>query len=53
MLTGLDISTTDDAIVFIRKPKHKVKTRNIGGWIGYIEEYRKTGQLVRGNTPHS
>ena len=45
ILTGLDISTTDDVIVFNRKPKHKVNTHNIGGWIVYIQEYRKTGAV--------
>jgi hypothetical protein len=42
MLTGLDISTTDDASVYGRKSEYKVNTCNIGGWTGYIQEYRKT-----------
>jgi hypothetical protein len=37
MLTGLDISTADDALVYDRKPEYKVNTRNIGGWTGYIQ----------------
>ena len=41
MLTGLDISTTDDS--YLRKPEHKVETRNIGGWSGYIQKYQRTG----------
>ena len=43
MLTGLDISTIDDGGIFNRKPEHKVETRNIGGWSGYIQKYRQTG----------
>ena len=42
MLTGLDISTTDDSGIFSRKPKHRVDTHNIGGWLGYIQKYRQT-----------
>jgi hypothetical protein len=42
MLTGLDISTADDASVYGRKPKYRVNTHNIGGWTGYIQEHRKT-----------
>jgi len=45
MHIGLDISIADDAIGFGRKPEHKVNTRNIGGWTGYIQEYRKTGAV--------
>jgi hypothetical protein len=42
MLTGLDISTADDASVYGRKSEYRVNTRNIGGWTGYIQEYKKT-----------
>jgi hypothetical protein len=42
MLTGLDISAADDAFVYGRKSEYRVNTRNIGGWTGYIQEYRKT-----------
>jgi hypothetical protein len=45
MLTGLDISTVDDGGIFNQKPKHKVDTRNIGGWSGYIQKYRQTGSV--------
>jgi len=45
MLTGLDISTTDDNHLYDRKPEHKVETRNIDGWSGYIQKYRKIGQV--------
>jgi len=34
MLTGLDISTADVALVYSRKPEYKVNTRNIGSWTG-------------------
>ena len=42
MLTGLDVSTADDALTYSRKPEYKVNTRNIGGWTGYIQEFKKT-----------
>jgi hypothetical protein len=42
MLTGLDISTADDASVYGKKYEYRMNTRNIGGWTGYIQEYRKT-----------
>jgi hypothetical protein len=41
-LIGLDISTADDDSLFNQKPDHKVDTRNIGGWLGYIQKYRQT-----------
>jgi len=47
MLTGLDISTTDDNHLYGRKPERTVETRNIGGWSGYIQKYRKTGPLSK------
>ena len=43
MLTGLDISTADDNHLYDRKPERKVEPRNIGGWSGYIQKYRKIG----------
>jgi len=49
MLTGLDISTADDNHPYDRKPERKVETRNISGWSGYIQKYRKLGQSVRGS----
>ena len=45
MLTGLDISTADDNHLYDRKPERKVGTRNIGGWSGYIQKYRRTGPV--------
>jgi len=36
MLTGLDISTTDDTLVKSIRAEDKVNTRNIGGWTRYI-----------------
>jgi uncharacterized protein with ParB-like and HNH nuclease domain len=42
MLTGLDISIADDASVYGKKYEYRMNTRNIGGWTGYIQEYRKT-----------
>jgi len=45
MLTGLEIATTDDSHLFDSKPECKVETRNIGGWSGYFQKYRKTGPV--------
>jgi hypothetical protein len=45
MLTGLDISTVDKGSIYGRKAKHRVNTHNIGGWTGYIQEYRRTGTV--------
>jgi len=38
MVTGLDISSTDDPLAYNRRAEYKVNTRNIGGWTGYIQE---------------
>ena len=51
MLTGLDISTADSSHLFDNKPSSKVETRSIGGWSGYIQKYRKTGSVGKGNMP--
>jgi hypothetical protein len=45
MLTGLDISTVDEGSLFNQKPKHRVDTRNIAGWSGYIQKYRQIGSV--------
>jgi hypothetical protein len=45
MLTGLDISTIDEASIYGRKPEYRVNTRNIGSWTGYIQEYKRTGTV--------
>jgi hypothetical protein len=45
MLTSLDISTTDEASIYGRKSKYRMNTRNISGWTGYIQEYRRTGTV--------
>ena len=45
MLTGLNISTADDGSLFNQKPKHRVDTRNIGGWSGYIQKYHQTRSI--------
>jgi hypothetical protein len=42
MLTGLDISTANEASIYGRKSEYRVNTRNISGWIVYIQEYRRT-----------
>jgi len=38
MLTCYDVSTADNALVYSRKPKYKVNTRNNDSWTGYIQE---------------
>jgi hypothetical protein len=45
MLTGLNISTADEASIYGRKSEYRVNTRNIGSWTGYIQEYRRTGTV--------
>jgi len=45
MLTGLEIATADDSHLFDSKPSSKVETRSIGGWLGYIQKYRKMGSV--------
>ena len=42
LLTRLDVATADDGQLFGRKAEFKVETRNIGGWLGYIQNYQKT-----------
>jgi hypothetical protein len=44
LLTVLDISSSD--VLFSQrndKPSHRLKTKNIGGWSGYIAEHKKEG----------
>ena len=43
MLTGLNISAPDRSYDLLAKANSRLKTRNIGGWKGYIEKYFKTG----------
>jgi len=45
MLTGLDISTTDNTHLFEAKPGAKAQTHAIGGCSGYIQKYRRTGPV--------
>jgi len=45
MLTSLEIATADDSHLFDSKPSSKVETRSIGGWLGYIQKYRKMGSV--------
>jgi len=51
MLTDLDVSTADSSHIFDSKPSAKVETRSIGGWSGYIQNYRRTGPVnIKENT---
>jgi len=43
MLTGLVITSVDDSHLYDRKPERKVETRNISGWLRYIQKYQSTG----------
>ena len=53
MLTGLDISTTDNSHLFDIKPSSKVETHAIGGWSRYIQKYPKTDLSGKENKPFS
>ena len=45
MLTGLDISSPDTPIHYLVKPTHRLETKGIGGWKGYIKNNMKTGTI--------
>jgi hypothetical protein len=45
MLTGLNISAPDSAFSFLAKPCHRLETKNVGGWKGYIENHARTGPI--------
>jgi hypothetical protein len=44
MLTGLNISDDDKPFDTVIKPTHRLVTKNVGGWKGYIAEHATTGQ---------
>jgi hypothetical protein len=45
MLTGLNILAPDYAYSLITKPSHRLETKNIGGWKGYIDRHARTGPI--------
>jgi hypothetical protein len=46
LLTGLDISSSDTLFIYRDvKPSHRLKTKNVGGWAGYISEHMKDGTV--------
>jgi hypothetical protein len=46
MLTGLDISSSDTLFSHHNdKLSHQLRTKNIGGWFGYIAEHKKEGTM--------
>lgn len=45
MLTGLDITSTDNAFALPAKASHRLETKNIGGCKGYISRHAKTGTI--------
>jgi hypothetical protein len=47
LLTGLDISSSDTLFSYRGvKPFHRLKTKNVGGWAGYITEHMKDGTVI-------
>jgi hypothetical protein len=46
LLTGLDISSSDTLFSYRGvKPSHHLKTKNVGGWAGYITKHMKDGTV--------
>jgi hypothetical protein len=46
LLTGLDISASDTLFNYRDvKPSYRLKTKNMGGWSGYIVEHMKDGTV--------
>jgi hypothetical protein len=45
MLTGLNISALDTAFTLLAKTAHKLDTKNIGSWKGYIDHHARTGKV--------
>jgi hypothetical protein len=45
MLTGLNISADDRPFDTVTKPTHRLTTKNIGGWKGYITEHTRIGAV--------
>ena len=51
MLTGLNITSSDQSFNFLDNASFKIETRSIGGWKVYITTNMKTGSvLVREHT---
>ena len=51
MLTGLNIHVSDRPFRLLEKASFKIKTKNIGGWKGYIGKNMKSGSVsVREHT---
>jgi hypothetical protein len=47
LLTGLDISSSDTLFsCHDLKLSHHLKTKNVGGWSGYISEHMKEGTVT-------
>jgi hypothetical protein len=46
LLTSLDISSSDTLFSYSGvKPSHRLKTKNVGGWAGYITKHMKDGTV--------
>lgn len=45
ILTGLDISSEINAFNLLSNSSHKLKTKKIGGWSGYITEHTEQGSI--------
>ena len=42
MLTGLNISAPNSPFDLLSKPSHRLMTKNVGGWKGYINHHART-----------
>lgn len=50
MLTGLDISAFDRSFDTVTKTSHRLRTKEVKGWKGYILEQLEQGLLTTENT---
>lgn len=46
ILTGLNIIAPDFAHNLLSKPSHRLETRNVGGWKGYMDHHARTGPIT-------
>jgi hypothetical protein len=50
MLTGLNVTARDESYEFSGRGTHKIDTRSIGGWKGYITMYANEGSASKERT---
>ena len=46
MLTGLNISAPQTLSSFLTKPSHKLETKKVSGWKGYITHHSRSGPVT-------